>query len=296
MENKPAKTAVIVFDPPLDEPLSYRWEKTVEQDGKTRMSWSVDEYRFEDRKDGYRLTVKPVSSGSNETGPAQLAIQKKIEELTRFPFVLRLSGEGEIVELERSDEFWAAMFKVMREFLGEKALAGRTPGAAKAAESVVAMFEGMPPAVRLAKLTEPVQPLVEFAGTETTLGQPISAKVESESPFGGTLNRDVTVSLTKVANGVAYLSVRTSLPRAEFDKLMQSVVGKLGKDASAADAAKMKAGFASLKSYRQESRADYRVAVEDGMLESFQSTETIEIGNADKTTRRVTTVSLTRVN
>lgn len=69
-----AQIAVIPFDPPLDAPLRYRWEKAVQRDGKTRMSWAVSDFRFEEQGDGFRLTVSPVGSGSNETDPARLAM------------------------------------------------------------------------------------------------------------------------------------------------------------------------------------------------------------------------------
>ena len=95
-----AVTALIPFDPPLDATLRYRWEKSIQKDGKTDLNWIVYDCRFEKSGDGYRLTVNPVSSGSNETDPAKIAMMKRIEELTRRPFILRLDGEGVIKEVE----------------------------------------------------------------------------------------------------------------------------------------------------------------------------------------------------
>ena len=288
-----AQTATIMFDPPVGKPLTYRWEKSVRNEGQaTTTAWTVDEYRFEADGDGYRLTVKPVSHGAPETPPETAALMKELTALTRVPFVLRVNEDAEIVALDRSDELWAGIFKAMRASIGNKA-----PGTAEAKgiEAVISPFENMPPEARLAKLTESVQPLIEFAATETTVGEPITVKAAAASPFGA-VERDVTISLNRVAGGIAYITVRASLPQAEFQKLMRSVLDGLAKDAmSAADLAKAKAEIGNLKAYRHESQADYEVSISDGILQRFSSTETIEIAAGKDSKQRVTKTSITRL-
>lgn len=294
---KPSNQEVLIpFDPPLGEPLSYRWEKTDTKDGKTVMGWSLDRFRFEEAGEGYKLTVEPVSSGSNESDPAKLQMMKRLEELTRMPFVLRLNEDAEIVELERGDEYWASILTALREALAQRKNKP-SPIEDRAIAGVIDLFEKMPAEVRLSKLTESVQPLVEFAYTETSLGAPVRAQIDSASPFGGTLKQDVVISLTKVDRGMAHLTVRMNVPREELLKVTSTMVARLQDGVLDKDQAKkLGAALAALKEFRSETVADYRISVEDGVLESFSSTRTISATEGDKKNERVTTMSLTRVD
>lgn len=289
------ETILIPFDPPIGQDLSYRWEKSDQKDGVTTISWSVDRYRFEESKGGYRLFVEPVSSGSNEKDPKKIELMKKLEELTKQQFVLRLNDEARIAELENADEYWRKITQALREVLS----AGKVDATgAKVIESVVRLFENMPAEVRLAQLTESVQPLVEFAYTETTLGKPIKASLDTQSPFGGTIKQDVVVSLTKVADGTAHLTIRSNVPRSELEKLSQAFIARLGSGIiKEGDAAKAKAAIAAMKDFKSETVADYKISIADGMLETFKSTQTTTFSGEGKgTTTRVKTVSLTRVD
>ena len=98
------ETAVIPFDPPLGEALRYRSERSLEKNGKTTLNWAVNDYTFEETEEGYRLTVTPVSGGSNETDPEAIAFVKLLSDLTRIPYVVQISPEVEIVGLDRGDE------------------------------------------------------------------------------------------------------------------------------------------------------------------------------------------------
>ena len=290
-----SQEVLVPFDPPLGQNLSYRWEKTDTKDGKTTMSWSLDRFRFEEAGEGYKLIVEPVSSGSNETDPVKLQMMKRLEEMIRMPFVLRLNAEAEIVELERGDEYWAKIMAALREALANR---GGRPAVqeGRAIAAILDMFQKMPAEARLAKLTESVQPLVEFAYTKTSVRSPIRAQVDTASPFGGTLKQDVVISLTKVEKGFAHLTVRMNVPREELLKLTAAMVSRLQNGVLDKDqVAKLNAGMAALKEVQSETIADYRISTEDGMLESFRSTQTISVTEGDKKEQRVRTMSLTRV-
>ena len=292
---QPSTTVQILFDPPLDTVIRYRSEKTVQKDGKTDMSWSVSDYRFEETEQGYRLTVTPVSFGSNETDPARLAIMKRIDELTRRPFVLRLDADGAIEKLEDADFYWSTIFKVLKEELAKGDSKAPNENAKKMIRQVLSVFENMPKESRLALLTEDVQPLVEFANTEFDTNEPISASVETASPFGGILNREVTISVRKVEGPIASLSIRTSIPRAELLKLVESMLSKF--EAFPPERrAEAEAGIAGLEGFRSDTAADYDVSVEDGMLERFRSTETIEVSDKAEKRLKVTTQSMDRID
>lgn len=287
--------ANIPFDPPLDAALRYRWEKTVRKNDETRMSWAVSEFRFEPRDRGYRLTITPVSSGSNERDPDRLAMEKRLEKLLNFPFVLHLDESGSIEQLEEGERYWSTIVQAMRDEFDRIGGKSELPSYRETLKAVMGLYEKMPGQARLALLTESIQPALEFGGTETQIGKPIVTTIEGASPFGGKLKRNVAISLTKVVDRKAFLSIQSTLPRSELDALSAGMMASLVK-LPAEKQAEMKRGMASLESFRHETGSDYQVSVDDGMLDKFLSTETIEVSDKGKKQVRITTRSLDRVN
>jgi hypothetical protein len=241
--------------------------------------------------------VEPESSGSNESDPEKLELEKMLSELTDMPFVLRLSDKAEIVELERSDEFWSIITSALRKALDQKFAKKPDDDGRRAVLAVLKIYEDMPANVRLAKLSEPVQPILEFANTAFTVGEAVPVKLEIESPFGGTVTQDVVVSLRKIADGVAHFTIRASVPRAEFDKLMAAFMDRMAGSALSEDKAKAaKAQFAKLRDFRMETVSDYQVSMDDGLLLSYFSTETIAVTGPDGTETRRTMRSMKRLD
>ena len=287
----PGETVAIPFDPPLED-VKYRWQRTEERDGKVTMSWAVNLLTFEEIEDGHRLSVKALSSGSNEADPEKLRVRAKLEELMDLPYVLRLNADAEIVELEAGDEYWTKIFQVMREALAKDK---PTANEAKAIEGVISVFQKMPPDVKLSKLTEPVQPLVEFGNVELTVGEPIVTEIETASPFGGILKQNVALNLHKVVDGIAFLTIRSSVPREEFAKLMGAFIDQVGKFSDKAKPEEMKSQLATAEELKFETVADYQVSIADGMLRSYQEQRTVvAIAGKDKA-RQVRTTSVVRV-
>lgn len=259
------------------------------------MSWAVSDFRFAARDKGFRLTVTPVSSGSNERDPERLAIEKRLEKLLNFPFVLLLDESGSIEQIEDGDRYWSAILKVLRDEFRRLGAKSDLPSHGEALKAVLGMYEKMPAETRLALLTESVQPALEFGETHTEVGKPIVTTVEGASPFGGTLTRDVTINLTKVADQRAHFRIRSTIPRAELDALvagMMATVIKLPADKQA----EMKRGMASLEGFRHETGSNYIVSTDNGMLTRFLSTETVEVTDKGKKELRITTRSLELVN
>lgn len=288
------RSVLIPFDPPIETSLRYRWERSVQKNGKTDIGWSVSDYRFEETKDGYRLIVTPVSSGSNETDPAALAFLKRLEELFRQPFVLRLDENGSIQALENADVYWSTMFKVMREELGRKDGKPLDDKGKQMLDEVIRLFEGMPAQNRLSLMTEEIQPLVEFGNVELDSVEPISASVEVQSPFGGTLTRDTTISLKRVEKGIASLSIRSFVPKEELTKLVQTMFAKL-ESLPPETRAEAKQSIAAFKQFEHVTAADYDVSMEDGVLTRYHSVETIVVEDKDGINRKITTQTLTLV-
>ena len=286
------ETIVIPFDPPLDQPLRYRSQKSDERDGKTTLSWSVSDFTFQDHGEGFRLSVETVSSGSNDTDPKRAAFMKKLEELIDVPYSVLVSDSAEVIEVEHGDDVWNKIWSALDGAVAEKTY---TAEEREAVQAMLSMFRNLPAETRLTHLAEPVLPLLEFGRTEYTIGDPISFEVENESPFGGTITRDVVVSLTKVEKGLAHFTIRSSIPGTELEKLARGMIDKTGLKIDEKDRASAEDSLAGLAGVKNETVADYRVSLEDGMLESFQSTETTSFVENGKTSRRVKAEAMTRV-
>lgn len=286
-------TATIPFDPPLGEKINYRSELSDTKDGKTVMRWSMDSFRFDKGENGYRLSVEHIAHGSNETDLRKQTAMAELEKLTKRPFVLRIDEEGSIVGLENGDEYWAAILRAMRTALSD----GKpSPEFKKIIEAVVSMFESMPPEVRLAQLTQDVQPLVEFANTQTTVGKPIHQQIETTSPFGGTLKQNVVISLTGVTDGVAKITIRSSVPKEELQKVTKAFLAKFaGSALKPGDVEKANAAIEAFKNFKSEAIADYALRIDDGQLESFHSIQNITIADEGKTSVRTKARSIKRV-
>lgn len=96
-----AATASIPFDPPLGEPLLYRTSKTVQKDGKSRMTWSTSSYVFAGTDDGYAVTITPLDQGSSEESPLVKSFEKKLADLTGKPYTVLVSDEGVVTAWPR---------------------------------------------------------------------------------------------------------------------------------------------------------------------------------------------------
>jgi hypothetical protein len=220
--------------------------------------------------------------------------EKELEELTKRPFVLRLDRDAEIISLENADEYWTKIIQTLRDVLSK---GKQTPQTARAIGSVVSMFEQMPPEVRLAKLTESIQPMFEFANMQISAAEPIHEQIETASPFGGTIKQDVIINLTNVEDGLAYVTVRMTVPRAELEKLSKALFDKLSNGAfNAEQVAKAKDAISGLKDFKSETVAEYRVRIKNGMLESFKSAQTISANAGKESEVRVKTRSLRRID
>lgn len=289
---RPEISATIPFDPPLGETLRFRGERTVEKDGKSEMGWWVSDYRFDAADDGYRLTITPVSSGSGTQDPLKLALEKKLSELSAIPYVLSLSEAGEITAMENADHYWDRLISALDEAMSETLPTEKRPApeVRRLLANVVDLYRNLPAETRLALLVEETQPVIEFGNTEWD-AEPVVAKIETPSPFGA-VAREIRISLKSVDRDVARLTLRSSIPRSDLEKVtsafLQKTLGEALKDSSELDKA-----MSHLGSFTHETVADYDLSLADGLLVRLRSTETIEVvDGGGKLNRQVTTRSI----
>lgn len=291
------KSAVIAFDPPDGEEIRYRTERVVEKDGQTEMTWSVSDYTFSKDGDGYKLAVKTVDTGNAELDPDRKALMDKLAELSDAPFVLTISEDAVITGLENGDVYWGKIFDAIEAVSADRAADGKPMDETMRAglKTFLDSLRNMPAANRLALMTRDVQPLVEFGNTEWDLGESVSAVVESESPFGGTMTRTLHVTLRSVKDGVARLSVRYELPRAEFEKLIAGMISKVSSLHSEAERAKVSAEIAKMDRFVHLTESNYEISLADGLPLRFDSKEVVEYGSGTDSKRQVTSVAIVRV-
>ena len=284
----------IPFAPPIGETLRFRWQKTLEKDGRSVMQWSLDDFRFEKAGEGFRLTVTPVESGSGSEEPMVKAIEQKLADLMRRPIVLTVSADAVITDFENADAYWATVFEAADAVIAEIGKPEALPPEMRAAlAGFLKTLREMPDDARLAMLTENVQPLVTFAATEWSSRTPVISDLESPSPFGP-LKQEVRIALEAVADDSATLSLHSSIPADELERIARTALapfieaaGKEGKPGN---------GTKDFGSFSHETRARTTVSLDDGLVVRHRSTETIEGGEGSGLKRRVTTVSFDRVS
>lgn len=278
-----AETATIVFDPPLDTPIRYRSEKIEAKGTITRSNWDISRYDFAKTGDGYRMTVTVEDSGSNETDPMMLRIERKLAELIQQPYVVTLTEGGAITGIENLSVYWTKIFDAFDEEL--RSPDNSLPAEARTAfASFLGGFRSMPETTRLALMTEGLAPIVEFADTETTVGKPVHATVETDSPLGTKFQRDVYVNLDRIDGDDAVIRMHATIPPDEAKALSLAYVEKM--------VATLKPGtvipkdaFAKL-TIVHETQAEYQVSLIDGLLDSYSSTETIGVTTGEDTDAR----------
>jgi hypothetical protein len=290
-------TATLLFDPPLGQPMRYRYEKKKSDGARTQSEWSVNSYMFAARDGGYRLTITPLSSSRASLA---LGASPKVQAAVKRPYTLLLDADARFVGIEDEEAVWDATVDV----LGAVLLATRADkaGDRAAVEGYVGMMRGLPTEARLAMLVEVASPIVEFANTENTIGKPLVSETEQESLIG-TIKKQVTIALDKVEGGSAFISVKSSLPRAEIDRVLAGLVeqGFVVKPAGGGKPLpsdeEAGAGLVSaFEHFAHDGDAIFEVATDTGLLRRFRSVDTLEMREAGETSRSVTSVSLERID
>lgn len=295
-----ASIAYMPFDPPLETPLRYRWEKIVSKDGKTEVEWDISSYTFRRTEDGFSLTVMSLESGSNETDPTWLAVEERLKPLLSQPFILQLSVDGRIIGLDDADRYWNTIFRALEEGFVEFGNDGKPlkPEERKILVRVLSVFRDMSPEARLSLLTESIQPVLEFAETEVG-DQPLIATIESASPFGGMLEHEIRITLDRMEQDLALLSVHSSISPEGLRNLTNLVVGRLAALANnpleATERKEVEAATAAMK-IQHETGARYRVSTVSGLAHHYEATETMSVEAPGTATRKVTVRSLKRLD
>lgn len=282
----------IPFDPPIGQKLRYRAQKSDEKDGRARLSWEIYDASFQKVGDGYQLTITPVDSGTDgEKSAAQIAFENRIKELTKRPFVVKVTEDGTISGVVDEAKLWADIEKAVAAAVAES----KDETERKALQFVSNMFKDMPPEARTGLLIKDLQPLVEFAAADLEEAADILPfEFETASAFNTKTTMEGTISVLGADEEVAVFSIVSRISPDSLKKMTSEMFSKLPVDPAKRKEAE--ASIAALKHMRHENRSEYMVSRTDGMLLKFTANEEISVEAEGKNDHRITTKTLTRVD
>ena len=283
----------IPFNPPTDRPLRYRWQEVKEKDGKSERSWQIYDAKFSKSANGYELTITPIDNGDDgDKSEAQKAVQKRLADLMRKPYVVELAKDGSIRAIVNEDKYFGEIVKAFQAALEES----RDETDRKVLQFGVNMIQGLSPEARHNLMIEDIQPLVEFAATDFEEAADIlQFDFEAESLFNSKMPMDGTISVLGADDDIAVFSIVSRLAPEGAKKATAELLVKLAPELATSASAKMNAAIAGMR-FDHETRSEYAVSRHDGTLINFTSSEKINVEAEGKTERRITTKSLTLVD
>lgn len=282
----------IPFEPPLGKNLRYRAEKSDQKNGTPRLSWEVFDASFSKHGDGYRLTVTPIDSGTDgQKSAGQIAFEKKIQELTKRPFVVEISADGTISGLVDEAKYWTEIERALIAAANESA----DDNERKALTFVSSMFKDMPPEAKAGLLTQDLAPLVEFAAADLEeAGDVVPFEFETTSMFNTKVAMEGTISVLGADDDVAIFSIVSRIAPDALKKVTAELFAKLPVDP--AKKSEAEAALAAMKHMRHETRGKYAVSRADGTLIQFTGNQEISVESGGKNDHQIVTKTLTRVD
>lgn len=254
-----AATIAIPFNPPLDEPLLYRFTVDETRNGQP-IRTSLDlRVTFSRDATGPVITVAYLlPAGMSASHPA-------IAVLTR-PVSLRLGDRAEIIGMVDEDGYWAALEGIMGGLARQAG--GDDPEAARMMAGLLAQMRALPLESRLALITRNFSALIEFSGAEMRQGEVVEETLEGESVFGPVV-QEVSTSLTEVSASEARIQATYRLAPGQLEGIMRNLQERFGRAPPAGQAE-------ALNEVNVTRRDSFRVSLRTGLTEHHESVITFE--------------------
>lgn len=273
---------VLPFDPPLNEPLRYRIERTRVREVAGAVSQSTraaseEELTFVARdKEGFVLRWRTLRS--DLAGPAEqtLLAKRLIEAWQNTPVIVRLDPSGEPVAIDNWPEVQANLDRMIGELASAMAQANadrpqaeRERGA-KAMQTVRSMFVNMTPEQARQQLLKDISFLLGWGGTELRVGAPKAFRSTLQAEMiGAPLDVSGSSDLVAYAPGKsATVKVSSTTDPVTTKAAVQRFAERLLATASEADRSKFAAEFAKLEGLVIEEELTLTVALPSGVAES----------------------------
>lgn len=206
--------AASTYAAPLTLPKVARVESTVTKSREdlrggvtspAQLVTTVYEKTIEARGDGYRVTLKPLTSDLSKIAGAadqQAKLQSALAGLAMRTYVF--TADDSLAPLAMED--WPAVTADMRK--GFAVLAGDSPDAAKALDATMGMFERMSPEQAASVMLKEDAFLSTPVNVELDTGKPVTYSQEGPNPLGGPpirSNGSIVAERIDQARGVAVL-------------------------------------------------------------------------------------------
>ncbi|MFT4252736.1 MAG: hypothetical protein QM608_09645 [Caulobacter sp.] len=265
--------AAATFSAPLDLPKTAQVEMVVVKsredvrDGKPGAPVSgktVYAKTIEAQGDGYRVTLKPLSTELPKVGSAQdqAKVQAALAGLASRTYVYTADDSLAPVAIEDWPTVVAEMTKAFQ------AMAGDDPNAAKAMNAAMGLFSRMTPEQAAATMLKEDSLLTVPVNMELEVGKPLAYDDQIASPFGGApIKAKGAVSVEKIdeARGVGVVRwSRTLDPEsttAMIAKVIETMATQMGPDAQKPE---VKAMFAKMK-FENTSGCLYEIDLKSGL-------------------------------
>lgn len=236
-----AAPVVIPFNPPLNQPVRYRISMTERGEGGDKELSSLEEMRFERVEGGYRVSVKSSDVKIVDKDLPE-ALQKQMRELAKIPYVLRISEDAKILELENSDVLWAQIIDLSERALGSSAQEKNESDEERAQRNAfmanyMQSFRDMKKEERLALLTQSLQTVFQFGQTEWK--KPVTTDVETATPFG-TITQKIHIGLPTISGGTAIFNSRGVVPKKGMAKFLKQLTANLTEEIPGAEKLNLK--------------------------------------------------------
>ncbi len=292
------ETIAIPFDPPLERPLRYRRTKEVTKAGQTQSTWTLDEYSFSRREDGFRLHVRPIDTGMDGGDTAMRDAYLRAARRFNRPYILLLDERGAIVGMEDEEAFWAEMLRATEQMVRE-AHNPTTPAERAAVDHMVGLFRNPPPEARLATIAEAAAPIVEFGSVELTPGEALTNEVEGPGLFGVTVRHQLHILPERIQGGLLFIRLRSSVPREDLIRNVEALFARIpitgqGENTEAGRARSL----AELRSVAltRETDAHYEVAIDTGLTRRHHSVERVDATLGSRREQQTTTIIIEQVD
>ena len=212
-----AARADIRFAPPLGQTLRYRLRSMTWLDRMMEPVTMLLSVRFDRVADGYELRVTHTPEVLiNTASPRVAAIAGR--EMT-----FRLDARGALIGMVDEDAYWAALEAAGPETMRERGGPVRPRGTGVAP----AAARQLPEEARLALLAETVLPIISSASQQLVTGEPRREPRPIETLFGR-LSGEVSTSLERVVDGIAFVRREATVPRRRMDQLANAVYVEMG--------------------------------------------------------------------
>jgi hypothetical protein len=265
------KIVEIPFDPPLERPLHYTFEKRETGGGREGGAEFRMTVEFQRSGDEYLMTVTTsLPPGMTLGNPLAAALMR--------PTPLRVSRNGEIVGIHNEAGLWTSFERGLDALFAH----GADPAAERAARRAIQEMRNLPEADRISFLTTNISPVIDFASRSLRIGETLTTETQAQFPLVGSIMQQNKITVERADPDSVDIVTVSSVSPEQLERATRNLVERIG--------VKGRSGGRAISSERRDR---YRVSLATGLTSRFESTKTSDIEDEKGVRRRrVTSISM----